>query len=659
MNKPLSQGATAKGRVPRSHEQTKLWLEAFMIREAVLVAPDNMEEKEGMYYFNGIYKRIKELWIEVRDSTSGGVPYILASFARLRVPEDGSSGCWKKEDFLRMFYWDQKYSVFYDHQPTFSDDLEWPNTPDVQPFWCTLVEHINAARAIHKKSPLMLSLTSPVFKTHPRFFKFSSMFQVQYQSLSAAPSSRDKRPRTSTDTEFEVFSGRPVREAGPSGSTEANVSVQRSEERAPTKPRAKRLRQESEDQDIEMTDDIGSGLQQTVGQQADSDRKGKGRAVEPEKAEVVSDVPDELEVEATVPGSLTEFMNQKVMFKAALKEQLSPIPCESCAQSKHHCFIALKHFHGCWRCKINSNGCSLVPKRNRNSRGELLNMKAPANWPWFITLVYHVLNVLALDSEAGPQDLPADYTGVTFPPFPQNKLKGILRLTGKQISEDAAEKKMLKADHYYALPFHQYPNIESRRNNADKWPIVPSDAEARFNKVMKKIENGELTRTWAKEENPKEDSTVRGRSRSRASSRAPPPAERARTRASSRPRSATDATSQGAISASEPPHPRKAQSRGRATSRAVSKQPSKPRAPRRIKSIKVESSEEDDMSLNSSGQTKRVYVGKHPTRQMKCVPDKTDDEEVTLSFYEAQHGRPKERFLAKPTATQPDSDDAE
>lgn len=46
MNKPLSQGATATGRPARSEEQALLWALTFMVREAVLVAPDNMEKRK-------------------------------------------------------------------------------------------------------------------------------------------------------------------------------------------------------------------------------------------------------------------------------------------------------------------------------------------------------------------------------------------------------------------------------------------------------------------------------------------------------------------------------------------------------------------------------------------------------------------------------------
>lgn len=58
MNAPLTQGATWTGRAPRSEQQVSLWVLTFMVREAVLVAPDNMEKKESMYYFNGVYEHV-------------------------------------------------------------------------------------------------------------------------------------------------------------------------------------------------------------------------------------------------------------------------------------------------------------------------------------------------------------------------------------------------------------------------------------------------------------------------------------------------------------------------------------------------------------------------------------------------------------------------
>lgn len=57
-NTPITQGSTTIGRAPQSPAQEKLWMLTFMIREAVLVAPDHMEEKEAMYYFNTVYKQL-------------------------------------------------------------------------------------------------------------------------------------------------------------------------------------------------------------------------------------------------------------------------------------------------------------------------------------------------------------------------------------------------------------------------------------------------------------------------------------------------------------------------------------------------------------------------------------------------------------------------
>lgn len=141
------------------------------------------------------------------SGVSDGVPYILSSFAHLRVPQDRDvSGCWKKDDFLQAFYLTKPYMEFYDCQPTFCEDLEWPNPADAQPFWCKLsklvfscectkklmrsiVFDLNAARAARDEPPLILCLESPLFNTHPHFPLFSTLFQSQYQPLTATPSS--------------------------------------------------------------------------------------------------------------------------------------------------------------------------------------------------------------------------------------------------------------------------------------------------------------------------------------------------------------------------------------------------------------------------------------------------------------------------------------
>ncbi|KAK7690411.1 hypothetical protein QCA50_005508 [Cerrena zonata] len=432
MNAPLTQGATWTGRAPRSEQQVSLWVLAFMVREAVLVAPDNMEKK----------RKHKSVWVRIRDGLSGlteGVPYILSSFAHLRVPPNRDvSGCWKKEDFLQAFYLTQPYFNFYDNRPTFCDDLEWPNPMDVQPFWCKLIMDLNAARATRNDPPLVLCLESYIFTTHPRF----PLFKVQYEPLTAAPSSKAKRARASTDSEHNAgLVSRTNTKSGPSGSfsKSAATAAQSPGPSHRTKPKAKRPRYEPEPEDVEMADEADESSPPPALPQPTPDKKGKGREVVPppdrkgkgREVEPPLDKKGKGREKISLPEASVELQdaicNQDVVFEAALKEQLSPIPCKACAQGGHDCFVVLRHFHGCWRCKVGSNGCSLAPKAEYSAKGELKNMKGPSHWPWYITLVFHVLNVLALDTEEGPQHLSADYTGVTIPPFPSKKPLSMLK----------------------------------------------------------------------------------------------------------------------------------------------------------------------------------------------------------------------------------------
>ncbi|KAK7682168.1 hypothetical protein QCA50_014755 [Cerrena zonata] len=659
MNKPLSQGATATGRPARSEEQALLWALTFMVREAVLVAPDNMEKKEAMYYFNGVYEHLKSVWVRIRDALSDiteGVPYILSSFAYLRVPQDRHvSGCWKKEDFLQAFYLSPAYMDFYDRRPTFCDDLEWPKSVDVHPFWCKLVIDLNAARAIQDQPPLVLCLESPLFNTHPRFPLFSTLFQSQYQPLTASTSGKSKRPRTFTEDEDDAGpASRVTRTNVPSGSASKTsaTAVKSSGSIVPTKPKSKRLRRDLETEDVEMVDVASGSSRPSAIPQPSGDRKGKGREVVP---------PEDHQPDPQETSDLSRFANQDVMFEAALKEQLSPIPCESCAQGGHDCFVALRHFHGCWRCKVGSNGCSLVPKNGIDAKKKLKNLKVPANWPWYITLVYHVLNVLALDTNKGPHQLPPDYIDVDIPLFPSSEkvLSVVKPLTTKEVQTIGHEKKLLKAPVNYALPRLLSKAVESRRSESPKWPLLPKDARARFENILRQAENGSLHRPWMAQ--PSEDVPERGRSRSRAPATATGEKVRSqprpRTRASSRPSGKTQLPSEPvdldhptsvpptapssskakALSraTSTPRVVKLAKSKPRSTSRKPKKTPvEKPEVPRAVrgKSIKVNRKEVTDEDKSSS--VKRAFVGKRPPRTMKRVPSNTDEDEGMYVAFE-------------------------
>ncbi|KAK7677018.1 hypothetical protein QCA50_020047 [Cerrena zonata] len=688
MNVPLTQGATATGRAPRSEEQVSLWVLTFMVREAVLVAPDNMEKKEAMYYFNGVYQHLKSVWVRIRDALSGmteGVPYILSSFAYLRVPQDRDvSGCWKKEDFLQAFYLNQTYMEFYDHQPTFCDDLEWPNPADAQPFWCKLIVDLNAARAARDEPALVLSLESPLFSTHPRFPLFSTLFQSHYRPLTATSSSKTKRPRTSTDSDYDaaLASGTSTK-ISPSGSASSSkpsaTAAKLPGPSNPTKPKLKRPRHDLEPEDVEMADEASESSPPPTVPQPAPGRKGKGREViaGPEEAFV------ELE---DIQALVSQFANQDIMFEAALKEQLS-----ACAQGGHDCFVALKHFHGCWRCKTGSNGCSLAPKAEYSAKGELKNMRGQSHWPWYITLVFHVLNVLALDTEKGPQHLPADYTGIQIPPFPSKKPNSVLKpLTTKRVSDLAVAKKAMKAPVYYALPRALYKDLEAQRSESPKWPMLPKDARTRFENILSRAENGSIKQPWMTSAS--EDEPERGRSRSRA----PNTAEKARPQPRPRTRASSKASEKN-ISPSEPvtgghrtsvPPSVPSTSRARALSQVSSiprtgkRGPSKPRStsqkakktpiqrweiPRAVRGKSIKIKKEDAVIKGRSG-VRRAYVGKRPPRVMRRVPSHTDEDEglytlrlgrrlltnlptVTLKAIEGMEVEPQEVFLTEPINT--------
>ncbi|KAK7681436.1 hypothetical protein QCA50_015528 [Cerrena zonata] len=629
-NTPITQGSTTIGRAPQSPAQEKLWMLTFMIREAVLVAPDHMEEKEAMYYFNTVYKQLKDVWNEVRTSTSGGVPYILSSFARIRVPQDQSSGSWKKDDILAMFQPDDKYKIFYDNQATFSEDLKWPGSLDMTPFWCKVVMDLNAIRARKKMPPLVLCLESHLFQTYPRFTYFSTIFRDQYLPLTAVTANREKRPRTSTDTEFEVGTNSSSKEGG---SSTPLTSSTLAAPNAAMKPALKRPRIDIQE-DVEMTDETSAHSEPPA------DRKGKGRAVDPDIPDTPAGVESssEPEEDQDEEALMKTFMNQNVMFKAALDEQLSPIPCESCAQGGHQCFVSLRNFHGCWRCKATSNGCSLIPRKGTNAYDEPINLRNPPYWPWYISLVYHVKNVLELDTNSGPQLLPPDYADVEFPAFPADKAKKVTkRLTTLKVGEMKAEKLSLNVDNYYALPFSLYSKIEKRREEAPKWPILPDNAEALYQKVIRKAAGGRLARPWANREG---DAPMRGRSRSRAATITKAPQQQPKSRRPSRARSRqapSIETASTMTNTSMPP------STSTSTRQTRSKSRGRSQPPPSVHSTNQGSSEEEDVV--STGILKRSRSTKRPSRGMKRVPAKSDSEEETLTAFEERQEPQEEPFL--------------
>ncbi|KAK7688284.1 hypothetical protein QCA50_008654 [Cerrena zonata] len=709
-NVPLTQGATAKGRVASSPDEVKLWIAAFVLREAVLIALEEMTDSEARYYFNGLYEYVKSVWMSTQTrvlGSKGAVPYLLSSFSSIRKPQGKASGTYLKHDFLRMFYWSEENSVFHG-VPAIPDDLEWPGAHELQPIWCERVKSMNGWRAKREEPPMYLCLTSALFNMHPCSTHLSDIFHVQYQALSPPTTSREKRPRAATDDELAVHasgsgSGSPAHGSVPSTSSQPQSS-------GPIKsiePPLKRIRTADEGaDDVEMTDVSGGGVLASTSE-AQVDRKGKGRARDPVLEVTSTETPQIVVAESendsqdmdldTEDVDLTEFMDQDVMFPAALEEQLSPVPCKSCAHGGHDCYVALKHFHGCWRCKASSNGCSLVPKGEQSAKGELKNMKRPQHWPWYITLVFHVLNVLALDTEAGPQYLPSEYTDVELPDFPTEKVTHVMApFTTNQIKEMAREKKTLKADVYYALPRSLAKELESKRKNSPLWPMVPKDAESRFEDIIRRANLGTLTRSWAAKEVPE-----RGRARSRVSApttSANPPQQRGRsTRALSKvssrgsevPLMRTEAseghslatkasgsaapTSKGDTHDQTPSRPRpkpRAASKARATSRPppkpeatpvqvkkttvpkatsskLVKRPSKPRATAvRSRSVKINQQKARDEDSSPTPQpSRRRYIGKRPPPVMKRVPADTDEDEETLTAYGRKRGPPREKFL--------------
>lgn len=281
-------------------------------------------------------------------------------------------------------------------------------------------------------------------------------------------------------------------------------------------------------------------------------------------------------------------------------------------------------------------------------------MKGPQHWPWYLTLVFHVLNVLALDTEAGPQYLPPEYTHVDLPEFPTEKVTTVMApYTTNQVKEMASEKKALKADVYYALPRRLSKELENRRTNSPLWPMVPKDAESRYEDIIRRATLGTLTRSWATDE-----VLERGRAQSRVTSsktRTKSPQQRGHnTRASSRgsevPPAKTKTSGSVTVSskvdnqAPTPSRPRPkpwAASKVRAASRAPSKSEAKPSSSKmaagpsqkratavRSKSVKVRPKEDNNEDSSTMPEVSRsAYVGKCPPPVMKRVPTHTDEDE--------------------------------
>ncbi|KAK7680636.1 hypothetical protein QCA50_016418 [Cerrena zonata] len=406
------------------------------------------------------------------------------------------------------------------------------------------------------------------------------------------------------------------------------------------------------------------------------DRKGKGREILPPpdrkgKGREVMTAPEAL-FELKDVGDVSRFANQDVMFEAALKEQLS---VSLQFNPSHRRPRLLRSPRASFTVAGDARSCPTdapwLQRADYSAKGELKNMKGQSHWPWYITLVFHILNLLALDTEKGPQHLAADYMGVKIPPFPSKKPSSVLQpLTSKEISDLAIEKKALKAPVYYALPPSLYKDLEAKRSESPKWPILPKDARARFESILAKAENGTLERPWDTTGQASEEVPERGRSRSRAMAKTVPQ-PRPRTRASSKVSRKTVSPSQS-VTEGRPtsvlplvPSTSKARvsSQAPSGSRSVKRGPSKPRStskkpkktliqerdvPRAMRAKSVKAKKEEVVIKGTSG-TGRAYVGKRPPRIMRRVPSQTDEDEVALTAVERIEVDREEIFLTGPT----------
>lgn len=182
-----------------------------------------------------------------------------------------------------------------------------------------------------------------------------------------------------------------------------------------------------------------------------------------------------------------------------------------------------------------------------------------------------------------------------------------------------AEKLSLNVDNYYALPFSLYSKIEKRREEAPKWPILPDNAEALYQKVIRKAAGGRLARPWANREG---DAPMRGRSRSRAATITKAPQQQPKSRRPSRARSRqapSIETASTMTNTSMPP------STSTSTRQTRSKSRGRSQPPPSVHSTNQGSSEEEDVV--STGILKRSRSTKRPSRGMKRVPAKSDSEE--------------------------------
>lgn len=62
----LTQGATLTGLAPRCEEEKQLWLAAFLLREAVLIAPEDLTEAEGKLYFTTAFNAAVSIVTHIR-----------------------------------------------------------------------------------------------------------------------------------------------------------------------------------------------------------------------------------------------------------------------------------------------------------------------------------------------------------------------------------------------------------------------------------------------------------------------------------------------------------------------------------------------------------------------------------------------------------------